>query len=107
MPLTVAKVVSELEQVYCPFTGKAVHGDDGVSPLASLLFVYFGNIGDYAYVSERLVALLKVRGINCDVDDLTLKPNEIAQELDCDNAYILKIDTGWNGINAYGFIVPS
>jgi hypothetical protein len=106
MGISVARISAELDQVYCPFTGGAIHGDDGVSPLPSLLFVYYGGAGLYGYTSDRLVKLLEDRGIACSADDMPLEPDEIAQKLDLENAFILEIDTGWNGVNSYGFVVP-
>jgi len=106
MPISVAKIVADVDQVYCPFTGRAIHGDDGVNPLPSLLFVYYGGAGDYGYISEPLVKLLKDLGIECSTDDVSLAPEELAEKLDSDRAFILEIDAGWNGVNSYGFVVP-
>ena len=33
-------------------------------------------------------------------------PGTIAQKFNLENAFVLEIDTGWNGVNSYGFIVP-
>ena len=105
MPIFVARISAELEQVYCPFTGKPIHGDDGVNAIRSLLFVYYGDAGDYGYVSHALVTMLTGLEIECGADDVPLSPEELAKKLNVDRAFILEIDAGWNGINSYGFVV--
>ena len=107
MTVSVSKILGELDQVYCPFTGQPVHTGDGVRALPSLLFVYYGNAGEYGYVSDALVTMLKDIGIPCTADDVPLSPEELAEKLTSDRAFILEFDTGWNGVNSYGFIVPS
>ncbi len=107
MPISLARIVGELDQVYCPFTGQAVYGDEGViKDLPSLLFVYGGNAGLYGHISDALVAMVKELNIECSTDDVPLSPEELAQKLDSDRALILEIDAGWNGVNSYGFVVP-
>ena len=107
MPVSVAKIVGDLDQVFCPFTGRAVHSDHGVDALPTLLFVYYGNAGEYGYVSDALVRMLTDLNIKCSSDDIPVTPEELAQKLNSDRAFILELDAGWNGVNSYGFIVSS
>ena len=96
MPLPVAKVHC-LEQIFSPFSGLPADGDDGCNEKDStLLFVYYGNAGLYAYVSERLQAL-----VDGDVEDMDIEVlHSIAS---VDGGLVLEVDTDHNGINFYGF----
>jgi len=106
MAIPVARVASELDQVYCPFTGQSVHSEDGINSLPSLLFVYYGNAGEYAYISDAVVSMLKTLDIECTIDDIPLKPEDLAQALESESAFVLEIDAGWNGIDSYAFVAP-
>jgi len=107
MPLTVARVEAELDQVYCPFSGKAIQDDDGeIAKLPSLLFVYYGNAGLYAYVSEQFLGFVKEANLECEDGLPADGPEEIAPKLDVKTAFLLEVDAGRNGVNAYGFVVP-
>jgi hypothetical protein len=84
-----------LGQVYSPFSGQPADGDDGPNEGdPTLLFVSYG--GEFAYVSDRLKALVDVVAENVDMADLT-------DVLTIDGGLILEVDTDWNGVNHYGF----
>jgi hypothetical protein len=86
-----------LGQIFSPFSGHPSDGENGPSVEdASLLFVFHGDAGIFAYVSDRIQALL--------LDDIeTLGVEGLANLLEIDGGLILKVDTDWNGINYYGF----
>ena len=83
MPIpTVTIQAAECDQLYCPFTGKALCGDNGIQGTDPLLFAYYGNAGEYTYISESLVSLLRDNGIECSTDNLDIAPEEVAEKLD-------------------------
>ena len=106
MAVPTVTIEAQVDQVYCPFTGKPVHGDDGVSPMDSLLFVYYGDAAEYAYVSEALVLLLEQAGTEASTDEIGLEPGEVAGKLDLKSCFVLNVDGGWNGVNSYCFRLP-
>jgi len=52
MAIAVARVAAELDQVYCPFSGQPIYSDGDVNELPSILFVYYDDAGEYAFVSD-------------------------------------------------------
>ena len=62
----------------------------------TLLFVYYGMVSEWDYVSPRFPSELTRL-----VDDL--EPNEVAESLKIDGAIMLVVKTDWNGVNYYGF----
>tara|TARA_B100000795_G_scaffold18067_1_gene12015 strand:+ start:511 stop:822 length:312 start_codon:yes stop_codon:yes gene_type:complete len=88
-------------EVFSPYTGNCVTGKDGeiIETDKSLLFVYSGMDGSYAYVSKQLKGLINVdiEIENIDILDLESKISHIEGTL-------IEVDNGWNGINYYGFI---
>ena len=66
----------------------------------SLLFVYYGNVAEYAYISEKLKMLIDQDIENIEVTDLISK-------IALNDGTLLEVDCGWNGINFYGFLNPS
>ena len=90
------------ESIFSPFTGEAIDGPDGPNESdPSLLFIYYGNAGEYAYISEATQENLESKGI---VDAEELEPDDLIANLDIEAAFSLEVDTGWNGINYYGFV---
>jgi hypothetical protein len=87
-------------RVYSPFTGKPAESDDGPNiGEESLLFIYIGGAGEYSLISERLAQSLSGKP-----DEL--EPQELAEKIGIEGAFILEVDAGWNGVNSYGFAPP-
>jgi len=59
------------------------------------LFVYYGDVGFYAFVSERLKYAL-----NEDIQ--YLEPENLHASIDIDGALILEVETD-SGLKYYGF----
>lgn len=95
MPVAHARI-HYLGQVYSPFSGLPADGDGGPNKADStLLFVYYGDAGDFAYIAQR---------IRNDLTDAEgTDPESLATALNIDGGIILEVDTDWNGINWYGF----
>ena len=106
MPIPVTKLKSDDDQMTCPITGEVVYGPDGVRDVPSLLFVHIGDADSYLYISARLVTLLLACGVDCDSEEIPISPAEVAEVLDLEGAQMLCVDSGWNGVNCYGFAPP-
>ena len=92
--------IEYLHIVHSPFSGLPADGEDGPNENdRTLLFVNYGDAGMYAYISERVRALLP------DVEDTD--PEELVAQLAIKNAVFFVVDTGWNGINTYAFAPAS
>lgn len=90
-------LVKKQGQIYSPYSGLAADGESGPNEKDdTLLFVYYGNTGDFSYISERVNEI-----VSENFDDLTV--DEIKASISIPGAFILTVDTGWNGINSYGF----
>lgn len=86
-----------LTPIYSPFSGLPADGDDGPNESDNtLLFVWYGDVGDYAYISERLTDLL-----NTNVEEIEIE--SLHETIELDGGIVLKVDTDWNGLNCYGF----
>lgn len=87
-------------QIFSPFSGQAADGEDGPNDKdPTLLFVYYGDASLYAYVADSIL-----RKLGCDhADSVEDSPEAIAARLDVSGGLALKVDTGWNGVNVYGF----
>ena len=106
MPLQRIRTRFEGEFIYSPFTGSpADSGDDSNSPDSSVLFVHYGDAGEYVYIAEAVRDNLRGRGISQDPQEMS--PEELAQALEIQGAMVLEVDAGWNGINEYGFAPPA
>lgn len=89
--------VKNQEQIYSPYSGLPADGDNGPNKKDdTLLFVYYGNSGGFGYISERII-------INTDKDPDDLSVDEIKASASIAGAFIVTVDTGWNGLNSYGF----
>jgi hypothetical protein len=85
------------DQIFSPFSGLPTDGEDGPNEKDStLLFVYYGNAGDYAYISKRLQNLL-----DGNIESIAIET--LHSVLSVDGGLILEVDTDWNGVNFYGF----
>lgn len=85
-------------RIHSPFTGQPAETEDGPNEAdPSLLFVHYGNVGEYAYISPRLEEVLKEQ-LSEDTD-----PEELAGLVDLQGALVVRVDEGWNGVNHYGF----
>ena len=89
-------------EVFSPYTGNCVTGKDGeiVEDDKSLLFVFSGMAGDYAFISDQLRSLVDEEIESLEMDELVAKTNHIEGTL-------MEVDNGWNGINYYCFIDPN
>jgi len=86
-----------LEQIFSPFSGLPADGEDGPNGKDStLLFVYYGTAGEYAYISKRLQNL-----VDGNIEDIDI--GTLHSVLSVDGGLILEVDTDWNGVNFYGF----
>jgi hypothetical protein len=89
------------ETIYSPFSGLAADIEGEINEKdPTLLFIYYGNTGDYAYVSERIKGLIQDDIESVDVETL---PSMIS----IDGGFVLRIDADWNGVNYIGFAPAS
>jgi len=97
MPLSTIKF-RYLGQVHSPFSGlPAELNDEGPNQTdPTLLFVYYGMVSEWDYVSPRFPSEL-TRFVD------NLEPADVAESLEIDGAIMLVVDTDWNGVNYYGF----
>ena len=95
MPIPVARVHSR-DRIFSPFSGQPAedkHGPNKKDP--TLLLVYHGDSGMYAYVSPRLK-----NSLNEDIE--YLEPENLHAGIDMDDALILEVETDL-GVNYYVF----
>jgi hypothetical protein len=87
-----------LGQVHSPFTGLSAElNDEGPNQAdPTLLFVYYGMVSEWDYVSPRFPSEL-TRFVD------NLEPADVAESLEVDGGIMLVVDTDWNGVNYYGF----
>ena len=84
-------------QVYSPFSGEPADGETGPNETdASVLFVYYGNAGEFAYVSDRMKTLT-------DLDREQLDIEALHGAITINGGVIMEVDNDWNGVNHYGF----
>lgn len=85
-------------QVHSPLSGLPAEVDDDGANEAdpTLLFVYYGMVGEWDYVSPRFPS-----EVTRFIDNLT--PGEVAESLEIDGAIMLVVNTDWNGVNYYAF----
>lgn len=85
------------DQIFSPYSGLPAVGKDGPNKKdPTLLFVYYGNTGIYAYVSERVRYLM-----NEDIQYLDAEA--LHSHIDIDGGLIMVVITDMNGANYYGF----
>lgn len=95
MPIPIARVHCR-DQIFSPYSGLPADGKDGPNKKdPTLLFVYHGDVGFYAYVSERLKYSL-----NEDIQ--YLEPENLHASIDIDGGLILEVETD-SAVNYYGF----
>ena len=105
MALQRVRTQFEGEFVYSPFTGsRADSVDEGEVPDSSVLFVYYGDAGLYAHMSEAVRDNLRSRGFSQDPEEVS--PGDLIEALEIPGAIALEVDAGWNGVNTYGFAPP-
>ena len=104
MAMDIVRTETE-EQVYSPFTGQPAEGLDGPNTSdPSLLFIHYGNSGEYAYIADRVREAVAGAGVR-NVEDLD--PRKLAARIDVPGGFVLKIDGAWNGVNSYEFAPPT
>ena len=87
--------------LYSPFSGRPTETDSGPNEGdQTLLFVHYGMVDDYAYVSERATRELAKAGVR---DAESLAPTNPAQRLKLSATLIVQVDAGWNGVYCYCF----
>jgi hypothetical protein len=92
--------VSTEEKIYSPFSGQPVYSEEtGETNIqdSTLLFVYYGNSGDYDYISDKVIKLIP------DIDVIKINVEDLPELLSIDGGFMMVVDSGWNGINYYGF----
>lgn len=95
MPLPLIPV-RFLDQIFSPFTGLPADGEEGANERDdSLLFVFYGNAGEFAHISRRVLSA--VPGAE------NIQPEDLATRLSLPGGLVLMVDTDWNGVNYYGF----
>ena len=95
MPIPVARVHSR-DQIFSPYSGQPA--EDRGKPNKkdpTLLFVYHGDPGFYAYISERLKYAM-----NEDIE--YLEPENLHASIDIDGGLIMEVETDAT-VNYYGF----
>jgi hypothetical protein len=99
MPIQVVSVEAEVQQIHSPFSGVVADGEELGSD-DTLLFVHYGDAGEYGHLSERAKQAAAAAGLS---DSEGLSPEEVLAAIDVPGAFALRIDTGWNGVNMYAF----
>ena len=95
MPVPVARVHCR-DLIFSPFSGEPAEVKSGPNKSdATLLFIYHGDPGFYAFVSERLKYAM-----NEDIE--YLEPENLHAAIDIDGGVILEVETD-SAINYYGF----
>jgi hypothetical protein len=64
------------------------------------LFVFYGDMGDYAYISKRLREHVAKAGVK---DPEALRPESLARRTSLAGAMLMVVDAAWNGVNYYAF----
>lgn len=97
--MPVAVIHMEYEgPLFSPFSGIRVDAEDAESD-GTLLFMFFGDSGEYGHISRELAELAKARGISVSDEE----PEVLLRKLEIPGAIAIVIDAGWNGINTYCF----
>ena len=90
--------VKDKDNLFSPYSGKSVIIEDEINESdKTLAFVYYGMIGDFAYVSEDFSLIAE--GL-----DAGSRFEEFISSLDVENLIVIKVDSEWNGVNYFGFI---
>jgi len=92
------------DQIYSPFSGQPADGEDGPNERdTTLLFIFYGDAGEYAYISEQFRREANIKGIG-EIDEV--EPETLAKQVPIENSMLLKVNAAWNGINWYCFAPP-
>lgn len=103
MAAQITRLSDDGKSVCSPFTDQPAEIEDRPNEAdPSLLFIYYGSAGIYAYVSEYLKEHPSLLDIGSP-DDLDIEPEDLARRIDIDGASVYEVDCGWNGVNFYGF----
>lgn len=99
--MSIPKITTNLptKRIYSPFTGALIDGPHGIETRdPSVLFIHYGYTNQYLYISNRVQELV--------LAPAEQSPDELAYLIELPGAFILDIDVGWRGTNAYGFAPP-
>lgn len=95
MPLREVRTKFEAT-IFSPFSGLPAETDSGVNQADNtLLFVHYGGAGEFGFISDRLIGILG------GAAELSLE--ELKDALNIEGAFVLTVDSGWNGVNSYCF----
>ena len=82
------KINSDAGTTYSPYTGQPAFVDGEINDQdKSLTFIYIGDIGDYSFTADQY-------------SKPDLSPANLVDGVDL----IIEVDSGWNGMNYFGYI---
>ena len=103
MPVVSIRYENPRAYIYSPFSGLPAVSekdyDGGNKDDPTLLFTWFGNVGQYGYLSPRLQDFLD-QNVE-DIEDINI--DDLPSLLNIEGGLILAVDEGFNGVNYYGF----
>ena len=88
--------------IYSPFSGQPADGEEGPNVEdETVQWIYYGNAATSAHVGGRVLAVLGNIGEDeaSQIDFVVVM--DAAKKAGC---LVLEVDTGWNGLNWYGFV---
>jgi hypothetical protein len=87
--------------LHSPFSGKPAEVEDEPNERdKTLLLVHYGDASQYAFISKRLLAAVKVK----TPDDVAERaPAALLKSAAIPGTVAFVVDTGWNGINTYAW----
>lgn len=104
MAIRIIKLKHEGSNFYSPLSGKPAFGKDGANTRdRDLLFLYVGEVCEWAHVSKEVLEVVKTSGK--ELDDLT--PAALCRRLTIPGAVCLEVDSGWNGVNWAAWRAPA
>jgi len=95
MPIPIVRVHYR-DQIFSPFSGQPADSKEGPNKNdPTLLFVYYGNSGIYAYTSQRL-------RYSMSEDIEYLDAENLHSSINIDGGLVMEVETD-NGVNYFGF----
>lgn len=105
MPIEVIKIDQEDIELYAPYSGICIYGEqaednqDALDNDPTCLFSYFEDIG-WGLISARVESQLKAQGIT-NIEEY--EPEHIVSLLDFKGGLAFQYNGGWNGISWFAF----